>query len=154
MATLTKKTSTPALIAYAREHFGLDLTGAERAEVIAALAENGVDLSGGDTAPAKIETPEQSKELDMGDVSRMLKTQRKVRIKIPATETEKDDVTVSPNGYTYLIKRGEVVEVPEAVKNALDDATTFKYTQGADGRTLDGPHEVLAYPYIFLGYVE
>lgn len=154
MATLTKKTSTTALIAYALEHFGLDLTGAERSEVIAALAENGVDLSGGDTAPAKIETPDQSTELDMGDVSRMLKAQRKVRIKIPSTENDKSDVTVSPNGYTYLIKRDEVVEVPEAVKNALDSATTFKYTQGKDSRTLEGPFEVLTYPYTFLGYVE
>ncbi|MBQ1784634.1 MAG: hypothetical protein II007_13390 [Gammaproteobacteria bacterium] len=154
MATLTKKTSTPALIAYAREHFGLDLTGAERPEVIAALVENGVDLSGGDTTPAKVETAEQSKELDMGDVSRTLNAQRKVRIMIPPTEKDKGDVTVSPNGYTYLIKRGAVVEVPEAVKNALDTAVTQTYTMAKDGRTLEGPFEVLTYPYTFMGYVE
>lgn len=154
MATLTKKTSTTALIAYALEHFGLDLSGADRADVIAALAENGVDLSGGDTTPAKIEIAEQSAELGTGNVVADLHRQRKVKIKIPSTETEKGDVTVSPNGHTYLIMRDRDVVVPEAVMNALNDATTQKYNMGKDGRTLDGPFEVLAYPYTFLGYVD
>jgi hypothetical protein len=154
MSTLTKKTSTAALIAYAGEHFGIDLTGASRADVIAALGENGVTLSGGDDAPAKIETPEQSAELGTGNVVADLNRQRKVKIKIPSTETEKGDVTVSPNGHTYLIMRDRDVVVPEAVMNALNDATTQKYTMGKDGRTLEGPFEVLSYPYTFLGYVD
>ena len=45
--------------------------------------------------------------------------QKKVRIKIPLSRTEKDDVYVGVNGKTYLIKRGEEVEVPENVAKVL-----------------------------------
>ena len=42
-----------------------------------------------------------------------------VKIKIPLTKTEKDDVFVGVNGKTYLIKRGVEVEVPRAVAEIL-----------------------------------
>lgn len=42
-----------------------------------------------------------------------------VKIKIPLTRTEKDDVWVSVNFKTYLIKRGVEVEVPESVAEVL-----------------------------------
>jgi deoxycytidine triphosphate deaminase len=45
---------------------------------------------------------------------------KKVKIKLPLTRTEKDDVFVGINGKTYLIKRGETVEVPESVAWVLD----------------------------------
>ncbi len=45
--------------------------------------------------------------------------QKKVKIKIPLTRTEKDDVYVGVNGKTYLIKRGVEVEVPENVAKVL-----------------------------------
>lgn len=48
------------------------------------------------------------------------KTEKKVKIKIPLSRTEKDDVYVCVNGKSYLIKRGEWVEVPESVKEVLD----------------------------------
>lgn len=44
---------------------------------------------------------------------------KKVKIKIPLTRTEKDDVYVCLNGTSYLIKRGEEVEVPEGVAEIL-----------------------------------
>lgn len=44
---------------------------------------------------------------------------KKVKIKLPLTRTEKNDVWVAVNGNKYLIKRGEEVEVPEFVAEVL-----------------------------------
>ena len=46
--------------------------------------------------------------------------QKKIKIKLPLTRTEKDDVWVSLNGKSYLIKRGEEVEVPYGVAKILE----------------------------------
>ena len=45
--------------------------------------------------------------------------EKKVKIKLPLTRTEKDDVYVCVNGTSYLIKRGETVEVPDYVAEVL-----------------------------------
>ena len=47
------------------------------------------------------------------------KAPKKVKIKIPLTRTEKDDVYVCLNGKSYQIKRGEEVEVPAGVAEIL-----------------------------------
>jgi hypothetical protein len=44
---------------------------------------------------------------------------KKVKIKLPLTRNEQDDVYVAVNGKSYLIKRGETVEVPESVAEVL-----------------------------------
>lgn len=44
---------------------------------------------------------------------------KKVKIKLPLTRTEKDDVYVCVNGESFLIKRGETVEVPDYVAEVL-----------------------------------
>lgn len=44
---------------------------------------------------------------------------KKVKIKLPLTRNEKDDVYVAVNGKSYLIKRGETVEVPASVAEVL-----------------------------------
>lgn len=44
-----------------------------------------------------------------------------VKIKLPLTKFEKDDVYVAINGKSYLIKRGETVEVPEEVVMVLEN---------------------------------
>jgi hypothetical protein len=44
---------------------------------------------------------------------------KNVKIKLPLTRTEKDDVYVAVNGKSYLIKRGVTVEVPESVAEVL-----------------------------------
>ena len=49
------------------------------------------------------------------------KKPKMVKIKLPLTRYEKDDVYVAINGKSYLIKRGEPVEVPEAVVEVLDN---------------------------------
>lgn len=45
--------------------------------------------------------------------------EKKVKIRLPLTRTEKNDVLVGVNGRTWLIKRGEEVEVPECVAEVL-----------------------------------
>lgn len=45
--------------------------------------------------------------------------EKTVKIKLPLTRTEKNDVLVGVNGRTWLIKRGEEVEVPECVAEVL-----------------------------------
>ena len=44
---------------------------------------------------------------------------KKVKIKLPLSRTEKDDVYVALNGKSYQIKRGVEVEVPEGVVEIL-----------------------------------
>lgn len=46
-------------------------------------------------------------------------TAKTVKIKLPLTRTEKDDVYVCVNGESFLIKRGETVEVPDYVAEVL-----------------------------------
>ena len=43
-----------------------------------------------------------------------------VKIKLPLTRTEKDDVYVGLNGKSYLIKRGVAVDVPAGVAKILE----------------------------------
>jgi hypothetical protein len=45
--------------------------------------------------------------------------EKKVKIRLPLTRTEKNDELVGVNGRTWLIKRGEEVEVPECVAEVL-----------------------------------
>lgn len=45
--------------------------------------------------------------------------QKKVKIKLPLTRLESDDVYVGLNGKSYLIKRGVEVEVPKGVAEIL-----------------------------------
>lgn len=49
----------------------------------------------------------------------MATTNKKIKIKLPLTRTEKDDVYVAVNGKSFLIKRGEYVEVPDYVAEVL-----------------------------------
>ena len=55
----------------------------------------------------------------MATTEKTEKTEKKVKIRLPLTRTEKDDVYVCVNGRSYQIKRGETVEVPESVAEVL-----------------------------------
>jgi hypothetical protein len=46
---------------------------------------------------------------------------KKVKIKIPLTRKEQEDVYVAVNGESYLIKRGVEVEVPYYIKEVLEN---------------------------------
>lgn len=62
--------------------------------------------------------------------------EKRVRILIHATETEKEDVAVGINDYVYQIQRGKEVEVPVAVLNVLNDAVMTKSEPGPDGKSM------------------
>lgn len=49
-----------------------------------------------------------------------VKKMKTVKVKLPLTRTEKDDVFVGLNGKTYLIKRGVEVAVPMGVAKILE----------------------------------
>lgn len=60
--------------------------------------------------------------------------EKRVRIKLPYVPgVLEDDKYVGDNGKTYLIKRGEYVEVPESVVEILDGAEKFEL-EGAETR--------------------
>ena len=46
-------------------------------------------------------------------------TSKTVKIRRPLSRSEKEDAYVAVNGKSYLIKRGETVEVPESVAEVL-----------------------------------
>lgn len=48
-------------------------------------------------------------------------TEKKVKIKLPLTRTDKDDEWVCLNGKSYQIKRGVTVEVPAGVAEILQN---------------------------------
>lgn len=62
------------------------------------------------TTPVTTATPENAKAPEI----------KKVKIKLPKIKGQTDDVFVSVNNYTCVIKRGQEVEVPEFVKEVLD----------------------------------
>lgn len=49
-----------------------------------------------------------------------VKTEKTVKIKLPRIKGESDTVYVSINNRNWLIKRGVEVEVPECVKELID----------------------------------
>lgn len=48
--------------------------------------------------------------------------EKMVKVRLPLTKTEKDDVFVRVNTRTWLIKRGEEVEIPECAAEVLQHA--------------------------------
>ncbi len=73
-------------------------------------------------ATEEVKAPEQATEEVMQTATAEVKPKHpaKVKIKIPLTRTEKDDVLVALNGKTYQIKRGHEVEVPWGVAKILE----------------------------------
>ena len=51
----------------------------------------------------------------------MANTEKKVKIKLPLTRTEKDDVYVAVNGNSFQLKRGLEIEVPYYVAAQIHD---------------------------------
>ena len=46
--------------------------------------------------------------------------EKKVKIRLPLTRGGRTEEYVAVNGHSYLIKRGETVEVPESVAEVLE----------------------------------
>lgn len=53
-------------------------------------------------------------------MSETKKNMKKVKIKLPKIKGQTEDVFVSVNNYTCVIKRGVEVEVPAYIKEVLD----------------------------------
>ncbi len=88
------------------------------------------------TLPPEIKEGKSGGGIDgIEETKTILRGQKKVKIMIPSTETDHDDVKVGVNGYVYQIQRDKVVEVPESVIGVLKDAITAEYRQvkRADG---------------------
>ena len=69
---------------------------------------------------ANTKKPEPIVEETAVEETKKVNTPKKVTIKLPLSRTEKEDVYVGLNGRTYLIKRGEYVEVPYGVAKILE----------------------------------
>lgn len=86
-----------------------------------------------------------------------LQAQRKVKITIPSTESDKTDVMIGVNGYVFQIQRDKEVEVPYDVMEVLMNAKFTTYNQrprteyGPNGEKPEGMElvasEVLRFPY-------
>ena len=72
----------------------------------------------------KKEITEKDIITEANETAEKLSKNGKVKIKIPVDQLNPKDlmVPVVINGYQYLIKRGETVEVPEAVVKILEEA--------------------------------
>lgn len=64
----------------------------------------------------------KSKETNSPVEETVIPENDKVKIKLPLTRHEKDDVYVGVNEKTYLIKRGVEVEVPRFVAEVLAES--------------------------------
>ena len=53
--------------------------------------------------------------------------QKMVKVKVPRTKADQEDKFVSVNNYTCIIKRGEYVEVPDFVAEALEHEEKMLY---------------------------
>ena len=65
-----------------------------------------------------------------------------VKIKLPLTRGEKDDVFVAVNGKSFQIKRGVEVEIPQCVYEVLQHkeemlVKALEYEENAQGKTSD-----------------
>lgn len=58
-------------------------------------------------------------ETNKTKTEKTIEKEKTVRLMIPLTKVEKDDVYVSVNDRSWLIKRGEEVEVPVCVAEVL-----------------------------------
>lgn len=72
----------------------------------------------------KADNPDMVGEIVEKATGEELAKSKKVRIRLPKDKLNKEDVVVPVciNGYTYQIKRGEWVDVPEEVARILEEA--------------------------------
>lgn len=58
-------------------------------------------------------------ETKAAKAAQTVEKEKTVKIKLPLSRTEKDDIFVGVNGRTWQIQRGKTVEVPECVVEVL-----------------------------------
>ena len=62
---------------------------------------------------------------------------KKIRIKLPLTRSEREDVFVGVNGHTWQIQRGVEVELPERQEKMLAQALEFENQAAAPLEALE-----------------
>ena len=55
-----------------------------------------------------------------------VKTEKRVKIKVPRTRANEGDLTVGVNGVMYRIQRGVEVEVPKVVAEVIEQSEAIK----------------------------
>ena len=103
------------------------------------------------TRPTNIKMARSTDSNFEGKTKAHLMTQKKVKIQIPATESDRTDVFVCVNGVTFQIRRDTPVLVPEALLEVLNNAkmTVFDQRKREDGEGIDMmPRQVMRFPYI------
>jgi len=84
-------------------------------------------------------------------VKEKLDSEKKIKIIIPSTETDREDVKIGICGYPYAIMRDVPVEVPLSVVKVLQDAIVTTYKQVPRDGKGEGfdlvPFESMRYPF-------
>lgn len=97
-------------------------------------------------APDAAAPARRTKSSDKDSITRVdSKTAKKVKIIIPKTKDEKNDVYVCVNGTDFLIKRGVEVSVPDFVVSTLRNSIESRMDE--DGNW----SEVPCYPFSIVG---
>lgn len=136
---VNRASSKEDLVTYVREVMGVDPGDRTRMELLDLIEENKSDS-------AAVVPP-------MDVVSEAMPSAKRERTKIIIPKVESAmgnaDVFVAVNESTYLIRRGEEVEVPNPVVEALRNAVERRARQNDDG-TLEH-YEIPAYPFQVVG---
>ena len=103
-----------------------------------------------DKKPETAEKGVKAAKVKASDHDNLMKTKAaldaepRTEIKIAASETQREDVAVGVNGYTFLIQREKWVKVPRSVVEVLQNAVCTAYRQEARKAPEEG-YEMVAY---------
>lgn len=140
-ATSSKK----ELVDYLREVHGedpsSDLTKTQLLERIGEI--EGIDYTNTVAAPAKM----KNGMVDPSTLGADPLSHPRVKLRIPSTDTNKDDVIIGLNGYNFQIQRDQDVDVPQGVYEILNGALMSLYRQ-ENGALVE--RKIHTYPFILL----
>lgn len=134
------------LVEYLRDVHGVDTPDGTKDDLLKQIG----DLEGIDYTNTNTSAPAAKVKKGMIDPALLdadpLKHPR-VKIRIPSTDTSKDDVFVGVNGYNFVIQRDQDVDVPQGVYEILNNSLMSLYRQ-------EGPalveRKVHMHPFILL----
>jgi hypothetical protein len=92
-----------------------------------------------------------NRDLDMLVMADYLHREKRVKVVIPSTETQKDPVVVGINGFTYNIPRDKEVSLPMSAFRILEQAVITQYSvkkrEGDDEGNEMLSRDVKRFPY-------
>lgn len=135
MPKFTSKTPISELIQYGEEELGVDLTGLERDEVVAALIRVDKSLFSSNTkTKAKVVIEEKNPV-------KKEKSENPTHMTINIHDNDDDDefaanyVPIGFNGRMYQVQKGVDAKVPYGVFDVLNNAVEINYKQRTDDVT-------------------